>query len=79
MHFGYNTIIVISAVSFEIPYIYNSGAQMVELQSPQDNWNGTVPINLKLAKFIDSNANITMLDATEAALNDVGKLTKALF
>jgi uncharacterized membrane protein YkoI len=47
-------------------------AQVIELRSEEENWNGSVLIEPKLNKFIKENSNITIDDAIRSAENATG-------
>jgi hypothetical protein len=69
------SVIIISIFSLSsIHFLFQQSvfAQVIELRSEQENWNGSVLIEPKLNKFIHENSNTTVDDAIRSAENATG-------
>jgi uncharacterized membrane protein YkoI len=74
------SIIGVICINLTLCYLvgYNSVlAQVLELRSDQENWNGSVAIEPKLNKLVQANTNITINDAVVKAEQEVGSNSSA--
>ena len=68
------SVIILSSILLSIYFLFGQSifAQVIELRSEEENWNGSVLIEPKLNKFIKENSNTTIDDAIRSAENATG-------